>query len=529
MAPNVFNPASVSALLSAVVSLMAGVGARVLGGAPDWEDVRPLAWLGITAAIAAASGFTATLDVPLAAHVWPARVQVLAIALHLAAWLAYLQHGQGRWPHGNGWLPLVPIVAAGIVALFPGAVFQDAVRLRPVPWLGIVYRDPVVSRAGYAVFGVLAACGVAGVVWLAVPRQGRPPLTGLHLAVAAALGAAALHDAAARRGLAAPTPYLLDVALCLPAVVIAALTFRRVAATAAELRQLEGGGVAIPLSQLGPPPGADAAERASAERSAAIGRCCAGVAKELGDPAALIDASLAALAGDLQDDPRDAVWVNLGNARAAARRLKALAQQLRDAGRDASAPPQPYIEVRVGPAVEAAVAAARASADGRVRIETAVAPGLTVLGRDDELVKALSCLVVNGIEAFPAGGAGTVRIRAEGQGERVRIAVEDDGPGMTEGELLHVLEPYRRGGGGAGLAVAAARGLIEGMGGTLRFESVSGRGTTAIVGLGSGATDASLADLPEFPLARPRDRRRARPGPSAEPAAPPRTPRPSTT
>ena len=40
MTPGPFNPASVSALLSAVISAIAAACAFLLGRVPDWDDVR---------------------------------------------------------------------------------------------------------------------------------------------------------------------------------------------------------------------------------------------------------------------------------------------------------------------------------------------------------------------------------------------------------------------------------------------------------------------------------------------------------
>ena len=240
MSPSVFNPASVSALLSTAASLIGAMGAWVLGYAPDWEDVKPLAWVGFTAAVTAACSFTATLDVPVAVHAWTGRVQVLAIALHLAAWYAYIQQWGARRSSARRWALLAPLVAAGALSLVPGVVHVDAVTLRPVPWLDIVYRDPVVSTAGYAVYAVLAAYGLAGVAGIGLLGRRGLPFPRTHLAVAAVLLAMGAHDVIVV-GLSAPTPQLLDFALYGPAVVIAAFTLRRVVETATDLRRLRTG------------------------------------------------------------------------------------------------------------------------------------------------------------------------------------------------------------------------------------------------------------------------------------------------
>ncbi len=451
MSPSVFNPASVSALLSTAASLIGAMGAWVLGYAPDWEDVKPLAWVGFTAALTAACSFTATLEVPVAVHAWTGRVQVLAIALHLAAWYTYIQQWGARRSPARRWALLAPLVAAGALSLVPGVVHVDAVTLRPVPWLGIVYHDPVVSAAGYAVYAVLAGYGLAGVAGIGLLGRRGLPFPRTHLAVAAVLLAMGMHDVivVAR---SAPTPQLLDFALYGPAVVIAAFTLRRVVETATDLRRLRTG-----------------LEMAVVERTAALQR------------------SQTALA--------------------AAERLAALGQLSAGfaAGRETSSPPQPVIEVRVGLAVEAALAAGRTRAAEKVLLAGTVPPGLTALGQEQGLVQVLSNLVLNAIQAIPPGRPGNVRVRADAEGERVRIVVEDDGAGMSKEALLHVFEPfYGAKAAESGLGLAVSRRLVEGMGGTIRFESALGRGTKAILELDRGEPNASEADLPAAPLAAPR-------------------------
>ena len=142
MLANPFNVASVSALLSTVVSLIGGVGAWVLGGAPDWEDVRPLSRVGFSAAAVAVCNFPASLDVAPAVWAWSGRVQILAVALHVAAWYEYAL----QWaPLPRRWRRALfaPLLGAGALALVPGAVYGGAVSIRPVPWLGKIGRAHV--------------------------------------------------------------------------------------------------------------------------------------------------------------------------------------------------------------------------------------------------------------------------------------------------------------------------------------------------------------------------------------------------
>lgn len=72
---------------------------------------------------------------------------------------------------------------------------------------------------------------------------------------------------------------------------------------------------------------------------------------------------------------------------------------------------------------------------------------------------------------------------------RVWVTVTDYGPGIPEGELAHVFEPYRQverrkhEQQGIGIGLVLARGIIEAHGGTFELCSVTDRGTQVIVGL----------------------------------------------
>jgi two-component system sensor histidine kinase HydH len=110
------------------------------------------------------------------------------------------------------------------------------------------------------------------------------------------------------------------------------------------------------------------------------------------------------------------------------------------------------------------------------------------------LREALLNLVANGIEATPPGGAVVVEVHASGDG--AEIVVRDTGRGMPAETLARVGTPFfttRED--GTGLGVALARSVIAQHGGSLRYESEPGRGTTvkAVLpgGLFVGATAAA--------------------------------------
>ena len=67
---------------------------------------------------------------------------------------------------------------------------------------------------------------------------------------------------------------------------------------------------------------------------------------------------------------------------------------------------------------------------------------------------------------------------------RVQVEIADSGEGIAPGDLPHIFEPFYRGeksrarnGGGAGLGLTIARGIVEAHGGTICATSEPGAGS----------------------------------------------------
>jgi signal transduction histidine kinase len=94
---------------------------------------------------------------------------------------------------------------------------------------------------------------------------------------------------------------------------------------------------------------------------------------------------------------------------------------------------------------------------------------------EEALSEVLSNLIVNAMEAQPAGGR--VRISVGRYDGRLDVVVDDDGPGITAELRAKIFQPYfttKATGTGLGLAIVARR--IEELGGTLAVESPLHRG-----------------------------------------------------
>ncbi len=145
--------------------------------------------------------------------------------------------------------------------------------------------------------------------------------------------------------------------------------------------------------------------------------------------------------------------------------------------------------------VHAAVEIARPAA-GAKRIELRATfdhPGISVEGDAGRLQQVLTNLLSNAIKFTPEQGFIETSVRLVG--DRIRLAVRDNGAGIAPEFLPHVFERFTQGdtsttrrAGGLGIGLALVRHLVELHGGEVRAESE---------GLGRGAT--FTVDLPAPP------------------------------
>ncbi len=111
-----------------------------------------------------------------------------------------------------------------------------------------------------------------------------------------------------------------------------------------------------------------------------------------------------------------------------------------------------------------------------------------VLGRAQALRRCLQNLIDN---ALAYGQRADIKLREEGG--VLNIVVSDDGPGIPEGDLEKVFEPFyrvegsrNRNTGGTGLGLSIARNIAQAHGGSVRLRNLPGRGLEATLVLPRG-------------------------------------------
>jgi signal transduction histidine kinase len=130
--------------------------------------------------------------------------------------------------------------------------------------------------------------------------------------------------------------------------------------------------------------------------------------------------------------------------------------------------------------VAACVRVLEPEADARhVRLAARVSGPATARCAPEKVERVLFNLLTNALRHTPSDGS--VAVVVEPGQTSVRIAVEDTGDGLTPEAAGRMFERFWRGdrartGGGAGLGLAIARGLVEAQGGSIWAESRDGGG-----------------------------------------------------
>ncbi|MGC4078050.1 MAG: PAS-domain containing protein [Rubrivivax sp.] len=117
----------------------------------------------------------------------------------------------------------------------------------------------------------------------------------------------------------------------------------------------------------------------------------------------------------------------------------------------------------------------------------ATPPAGRVLADAARLRQVLAGLLANAIQYNHRGG--TVAVAWRDDGERLRLEVRDDGPGIAAADQPRIFKAFERldggraAGGGAGVGLALAKWLVEAMHGRIGLDSAPGLGSTFWISL----------------------------------------------
>lgn len=224
------------------------------------------------------------------------------------------------------------------------------------------------------------------------------------------------------------------------------------------------------------------------ERLASVGRLAAGLGHEIGNPlSAILGFEELLLEGGLDArEQRDF----LERMKRETQRIHRVLRDMLDFARPPASirPGEPEPPGCVREAVSDVIALVTPQKSFRdVDLRAELEEGLPPVPLSHErLVQVLLNLLLNAADAVPREG-GLIVIRASLLTEaRVRVEVEDNGPGIAAEIRGRLFEPFattKQVGEGTGLGLAVCRGLVEAAGGTLLAEEGSERGARFVMDL----------------------------------------------
>ena len=135
--------------------------------------------------------------------------------------------------------------------------------------------------------------------------------------------------------------------------------------------------------------------------------------------------------------------------------------------------------------VVALVKPQRSFRDIELRVDAPTTLPRVTLGHE-RIMQVLLNLLMNAADA--TGPTGKVVLRAESSGTGVRLTVEDNGPGIHPTVRDRLFEPFvttKEVGKGTGLGLAACRGLVESVEGTIQIDETYPKGARFVVELPS--------------------------------------------
>ncbi len=229
----------------------------------------------------------------------------------------------------------------------------------------------------------------------------------------------------------------------------------------------------------------------SSDRLAAIGRLAAGVAHEINNPAAFVTVNLGVLrdrflAGTARTPD---VLAMLDESLNGMDRIRDIVRDLKGIARERA-----IDVVDLAAVAQSAIRMAAHETRGRARVERASEEPAHARVRGARITQVVLNLVLNAAQALPPGRAeNRIVVRTRRVGDRARIEVADNGPGVSAEVAPHVFEPFfttRERAGGTGLGLWLARGIVEEEGGTLTFHEEPGGGACFVVELPAAAPEA---------------------------------------
>ena len=202
-----------------------------------------------------------------------------------------------------------------------------------------------------------------------------------------------------------------------------------------------------------------------AERLSALGEMATVVGHELRNPLTAVTNALFLIRREVGDDQSTAFEEHMAMAERETDKAATLASDLTAFVR----PRDPVLEeIELGEVVNEVMQSTPPPAAVEIGLDVT---HQVVQADRHQMAEVVSNLVTKAYEALPEGGS--VRVQLAGNGARVALVVEDDGPGIDPEASTRLFEPFfTTKSSGTGLGLAIVRRLVEAHGGTISVRNV---------------------------------------------------------
>jgi PAS domain S-box-containing protein len=230
-------------------------------------------------------------------------------------------------------------------------------------------------------------------------------------------------------------------------------------------------------------------------RLATVGQLAAGVAHELNNPLAAVQgfAQLLTERKDLEESIRSDVECIFNEAK---RATKITANLLSFARKHQPEKRLVSINEVIDRSLE--LHAYRMKVNN-IDVQTELAADLPATMADFHQIQQVFVNIISNAEQAmtEAHGKGTLSVLSEWSGDTIKVALADDGPGIPQGDLDRIFEPFyttKEVGKGTGLGLDICRGIVERHGGRMYAASVAGEGTTFVIEIPVVSEGQALAE-----------------------------------
>ncbi len=220
------------------------------------------------------------------------------------------------------------------------------------------------------------------------------------------------------------------------------------------------------------------------EKLAAIGKVTAGIAHEINNPLNNISLTAEVLLEDMENMTCDERREMINDILVQAERARDIVHHLLQFSRMKKSTLREKVDL--AELIENTLALLKNELKiTHTKVKTKVEKGVaTIFGNPNQLQQVLVNIILNAIQAMGERGSLEISLRVDKETKKAYLSVKDNGPGIPDEVLKHILEPfYTTKKDGTGLGLSVSYGIIKEHKGEIHIDSKKGEGTTVTIEL----------------------------------------------